>query len=80
MWHSLAECMAEKFGYENVEELKKDGKSRFSLVENGILDKPCARLLLANVSFHILPEALTQEANHRWGRARTTRSSPSRIQ
>ena len=47
---SLAECLAEKFGFENVEELKKDGKSRFSLVENGILDKSCTRLLLANVS------------------------------
>ena len=46
---SLAECLAEKFGYEDVEELKKDGKSRFSLLENGILDKPCARLLLVNV-------------------------------
>lgn len=44
----LAECLAEKFGYENVQELKKDGRTRFSLVENGILDKPCARLLLAN--------------------------------
>ena len=47
---SLAECLAEKYGYENVEELKKDGKSRFSLVESGILDKPCTRVLLANVS------------------------------
>ena len=47
---SLAECLAEKFGYENVEELKKDGKSRFSLVESSILDKPCTKLLLANVS------------------------------
>lgn len=46
---SLAECLAEKFGYGGLEELKKDGKSRFSLVENGILDKPSARLLLANV-------------------------------
>ncbi len=52
---SLAECLAEKFGYENVEELKKDGKSRFSLVDSGILDKPSARLLLANVSFHVSP-------------------------
>ena len=57
MCHSLAECLAEKFGYENVEELKKDGKSRFSLVENGILEKPCTRLLLANVSFHASREA-----------------------
>ena len=48
---SLVECLAEKFGYENVEELKKDGKSRFSLVEDGILDKPCAKMLLANVRF-----------------------------
>ena len=48
---SLADCLAEKFGYRNVEELRKNGKSQFSLIENGILDKPCARLLLANVSF-----------------------------
>ena len=47
---SLAECLAKKFGYENVEELKKDGKSRFSLIESGILDKQCTKLLLANVS------------------------------
>ena len=52
MWYSLAECLAEKFGYENMEELKKDGKSRFSLLQNGILDKPSARLLLVNVSFY----------------------------
>ena len=52
---SLAECLADKFGYENVKELKKDGQSRFSLLENGILDKPCARLLLANVSSPLFP-------------------------
>lgn len=57
MWYSLAECLAEKFGYKNVEELKKDGQSRFSLVENGILDKPCTKLLLANVSIHVSPKA-----------------------
>ena len=51
VWLSLAECLAEKFGYSNVEELKTHGKSQFSLLENGILDKPCARLLLANVRF-----------------------------
>ena len=51
--HSLAECLAEKYGYANVEELKKDGKGRFSLVENGVLDKPCARLLLANVGSRV---------------------------
>lgn len=57
MCYSLAECLAEKYGYNSVEELKKDGKSRFSLVESGILDKPCTRLLLANVSFHASPKA-----------------------
>lgn len=54
---SLAECLAVKHGYDNVEELKKDGKDRFSLVESGILDKPCAKLLLVNVSFHASPGA-----------------------
>ena len=52
VYSSLAECLTEKFGYDNVEALKEDGKSRFSLVESGILDKPCTRLLLANVSCH----------------------------
>ncbi len=40
-----------------MEELKKDGQSRFSLLQNGILDKPSARLLLANVSFYASLEA-----------------------
>lgn len=55
--YSLAECLAEKYGYGNVEELKKDGKGRFSLLESGILDKPSAKLLLANVSMHAFPGA-----------------------
>jgi hypothetical protein len=45
----LAEALAEKFGYGSVEEMKKDAQKRFSLLDNGILDKPSARLLLINV-------------------------------
>ena len=45
---NLAECLVEKFGFEHVEVPKKDGKSRFLLVEDRILDQPCARMLLAD--------------------------------
>ena len=66
---SLAECLAEKFGYRNVKELKTYGKSQFSLLDNGILDKPCTRLLLANVGFYIalggLCVRLITEAGHK---------------
>ena len=54
---NLAECLAENFGFEHVEVPKKDDKSRFLLVENRILDQPCARLLLTNVGFLIAPGA-----------------------
>ena len=47
---SLAECLAEKWGYESVETMKKDAMKRFSLLENGILDQPSTKLLLINVS------------------------------
>jgi hypothetical protein len=45
----LAEALAKKFGYGSVEEMEKDAQKRFSLLENGILDKPSARLFLINV-------------------------------
>lgn len=53
----LAGALAEKFGYGSVEEMKKDAQKRFSLLDNGILDKPSARLFLINVrepKFHLI--------------------------
>ena len=47
---SLTDMLSLKFGYRTVEEMKKDARQRFSLLENGILDQPCCRLLLINVS------------------------------
>lgn len=42
--------MALKHGYRTVEEYKAGVQKKFSLLENGILSKPCTRLLLVNVS------------------------------
>ena len=47
---SLAECLVEKWGYDSVEAMKKDAMKRFSLLDNGVLDKPSTKLLLINVS------------------------------
>ena len=46
---SLTQVLASKFGYSNIEEMKKDSQKRFSLLESGILDQPSTRLLLINV-------------------------------
>lgn len=43
--------MAEKFGFQSVEDLKKDGQKKFSLLDNSIMKRPSCRLLLLNVSF-----------------------------
>jgi hypothetical protein len=42
--------MAEKFGFRSVEDFKKDGQKKFSLLDNGIVERPSCRLLLLNVS------------------------------
>jgi hypothetical protein len=42
--------MAMKHGYSTVEDYKANVQKKFSLLENGILEKPCTRLLLVNVS------------------------------
>jgi len=42
--------MALKHGYRTVEEYKDGVQEKFSLLENGILEKPSTRLLLVNVS------------------------------
>lgn len=44
----LATTLAYKFGYDKLDDFKKEAM-RFSLLEDGILDKPvCAKLLLVN--------------------------------
>lgn len=42
--------MAMKHGYKSVTEYKAGVQKKFSLLENGIIDKPSTRLLLINVS------------------------------
>ncbi|KAH0282315.1 yellowish-green 1-like protein [Aureobasidium namibiae CBS 147.97] len=44
----LTQVLALKFGYANVEDMKRDSMERFSLLVNGIMDKPSCRLLLVN--------------------------------
>lgn len=49
--NSLATTLAYKFGYgDDLERFKKEGRAKFSLVEDKTLEKPCAKLLLVNVS------------------------------
>ncbi len=47
----LSPAMAMKYGYDSVEEYRNGAQKKFSLLENGILDKPSTRLLLVNVGF-----------------------------
>ncbi|GAB7355304.1 hypothetical protein MBLNU459_g5839t1 [Dothideomycetes sp. NU459] len=44
----LTQVLALKFGYSDIEAMKKDSMDRFSLLSNGILDTPCCKLLLVN--------------------------------
>ncbi|MCJ1436593.1 hypothetical protein MMC27_005973 [Xylographa pallens] len=44
----LDHSLAAKFGYDDVEAMKKDAQKRFSLLESGILDQSCTKLLLVN--------------------------------
>lgn len=43
--------MAMKHGFNSVEAYKEGVQKKFSLLENGIIQKPSARLLLINVSW-----------------------------
>ncbi|KAK5626628.1 hypothetical protein RRF57_002343 [Xylaria bambusicola] len=47
---SLLPALARKHGFDNIEEYLDGALAKFSLVETGIVDKPCAKLLLINVS------------------------------
>ncbi|KAI2472160.1 yellowish-green 1-like protein [Annulohypoxylon bovei var. microspora] len=44
----LAHTLCYKFGYTDFELFKKEAQDKFSLLNNGILNKPCTRLLLVN--------------------------------
>ncbi|MCJ1394611.1 hypothetical protein MMC18_007491 [Xylographa bjoerkii] len=44
----LDHSLAVKFGYDDVETMKKGAQKRFSLLESGILDQQSTRLLLVN--------------------------------
>ena len=49
--YSLAGSLCYKFGYGNdMAKFKKEAK-KFSLLEDGTLDKPCTKLFLVNVRF-----------------------------
>jgi pimeloyl-ACP methyl ester carboxylesterase len=45
---SLTRSLMNKFDYASVDEMKADSQKRFSLVESGILNKPCTKLLMLN--------------------------------
>ena len=46
----LTPAMAMKHGFSSVEAYKEGVQKKFSLLENGIIQKPSTRLLLINVS------------------------------
>lgn len=54
--HSICRAMAQKFGYENVEDFKENAQKTFSLAETGVLKQESTRLLLVNVSLHLCLE------------------------
>lgn len=51
-----------KHGYDSVQEYKKTSQKRFSLLENGIIQKPSTRLLLINVGVSLLLAVLVAAA------------------
>ncbi len=47
--------MAMKHGFASVEEYKAKAQEKFSLLETGVIFKPCTRLLLVNVGSEHIP-------------------------
>lgn len=45
--------MAEKYGYDNVEDFIQNAQKKFSLIETGIVQQDNCRLLLLNVCFEL---------------------------
>lgn len=55
--------MAEKYGYDNVEDFVQNAQKKFSLIETGIVQQDNCRLLLLNVSFRLSCKRQEMEAN-----------------
>ena len=53
----MTPAMALKHGYNSVDEYKKGAQKKFSLLENGIIQKPSTRLLLIKVGFYTCKES-----------------------
>ena len=53
--------MAQKFGYDNVEDFKENAQKTFSLAETGVLEQESTRLLLVNVSLHLCPDKASSQ-------------------
>ena len=47
--NSLNPALAQKFGFSSIEAFKEEAQRKFSLVEQGVVQKPSTRLLLINV-------------------------------
>lgn len=62
-------ALAQKFGYGKVEDYKEGAQKRFSLLENGLLEKPSCRLLLINVriSSMLLSPMIIGHVRLTWG-------------
>jgi hypothetical protein len=71
----LTTAMAEKYGYDDVEDFVQNAQKKFSLIETGIVDQENCRLLLLNVRF-LVQCAETQKLTI--SRALTTASSQLR--
>lgn len=54
--------MAEKYGYDNVEDFVQNAQKKFSLVETGVLDQDNSRLLLLNVRIHYIMSSMRDES------------------
>ena len=47
--NSLTPALAQEFGFSSIEAFKEEAQRKFSLVEQGVVQKPSTRLLLINV-------------------------------
>lgn len=60
LYHSFCRAIAQKYGYEDVEEFKEKAQKKFSLVETGVINQPSTRLLLINVRLPFFTPRLRQ--------------------
>ncbi|KAK4171834.1 Alpha/Beta hydrolase protein [Triangularia setosa] len=74
----LASTLAHKFGYgDDLEKFIKEGKEKFSLIENGVLERECCRTLVVNGDLdEIFPvEDLYLAVRDRGGKERRNKES-----